>query len=312
MQNSKDAREFHKPVLVSEVLVGLKADDLAHSNKQVCFVDATVGLGGHASEFVKRGIFTIGIDADTDTLKLAEEVLSEACPIPHHKKGAGCFKLLHGNFSKVDALVREVYSGAVTGILFDLGISSMQLDATGRGFSFRDVNSPLDMRLDKETQEVKASDLLLLLDKRKLTELFSQVIPRGRAARIASRVVEERSKKAISTVSDFLEIVKPIVYRRGKINEATLPFLALRMAVNSEVTNLGQALPRAYELLSEGGRLAVISFHSGEDRIVKHFFQETEARGRGEIITRKPVIPSGEEISENPRARSAKMRVIKK
>ena len=298
--------------MVSEVLGGLKADDLAHFKKQICFVDATVGLGGHASEFVKRGIFTIGVDADLDALKLAEEVLSEACPIPHNKKGPGCFKLLHGNFSRVDKLVREVYSGPVTGILFDLGISSMQLDAPLRGFSFNDVDSPLDMRLDKKTQEVKASDLLLLLDKTQLTELFSKVIPRGRAARIASRVVEERSKKVISTVSDFLEIVKPIVYRRRKINEATLPFLALRMAVNSEAENLNEALQKAYELLGEGGRLAVISFHSGEDRIVKYFFQETEVRGRGEIITRKPVIPSSYEISENPRARSAKMRVIEK
>jgi len=316
MKKSKRASAYHNPVLVSEVLKAFDLKSYAHLNKP-CFVDATVGLGGHAKEFVKRGIFVIGIDSDKNSLKIAEEVLSEACPTPLDRRdniavSRGCFKLLHGNYSEINNLVQNVDRESVFGVLFDLGISSYQLDDLERGFSFKGLDETLDMRLDVENQKVKASDLLALLDNRKLKELFCVVLPENLAARIAHKVVRRRSEEVIATVGDFLEVIKPLIRKKGKVDSATLPFLALRMAVNSEIENLEKGLEGAYEILSVKGRLAVISFHSGEDRVVKNFFKYQESQKKGRVITKKPIQPKDAEISNNPRARSAKLRIFEK
>lgn len=312
----KDLRKnlgFHEPVMVSEVVEAFETEKYAHLNNP-CFVDATVGLGGHAKEFIKRRVFVIGIDADKNSLKVAEEVLKKACPTPldENSISRGRFKLLHGNFSEIDKLVLGVSKDPVNGVLFDLGISSYQLDDSNRGFSFKDVNAPLDMRMDKEIQAVCARDLLAVLDKRKLTQVFSEVLANSLSFRLANRIVEKRKEHSIETVGDFLEIVKPLVRKKGKVDSATLPFLALRMAVNSEIENLVKGLAGAFEILASHGRLVVISFNSGEDRVVKNFFKSKEVLGKGISITKKPISPSVGEIESNPRARSAKMRVLEK
>ncbi len=311
MEKPEKVPGVHEPVMVSEVLEALKTEKYAHINNS-CFVDATVGLGGHSKEFIKRNINVIGIDADTGSLKIAEEVLKKACPIPHDISGAGCFKLLHGNFSEIDTLVNGVNSLPIVGILFDLGISSFQLDDTERGFSFRQPEYPLDMRLDKDNQNVTASDLLAVLDKRKLVELFAEIMPDNLAVRIANAVIKRRMQKQILTTGNFLEVIKPLIRKRRKIDNATLPFLALRMAVNSEKENLKNGLDRAFGILAPGGRIVVISFHSGEDKIVKDFFRQKSIHRKGFLVTKKPVFPGKDEIMKNPRARSARMRIIEK
>ncbi len=312
MKNFRENQKLHKSVLANEVLDALNTQDYALLNKKACFVDATVGLGGHSESFVRKGIFVVGIDADRQTLEIAEEVLSEACPTTFNSREGGCFKLLHGNFSEVDTLVSRVYPENVDGVLFDLGISSLQLDRTERGFSFKDGSSPLDMRLDQKNQSVKASDLLAVLDKRKLTDLFAEVMPTGLSSFIAKAIVKKRNDKPYLTVGDFLETIRPLVRRKGKVDSATLPFLALRIAVNSELENLRKGLEGAFSILSPKGRLAVISFHSGEDRIVKNYFREMSEKEEAFLITKKPVVPGREELADNPRSRSAKMRVLEK
>lgn len=311
MKNLRKNHDFHKPVMVSEVIDFFETEKYARLNNP-CLVDATVGLAGHAKEFVKRGFFVIGIDADNSSLKIAEEVLFEACPIPHRSDGGGSFRLLHGNFSKIDELIRSVYSGPVWGVIFDLGVSSFQLDNPDRGFSFSESESLLDMRFDRDKQVVKASDLLALLDKKKLKELFEFVLPANLSIKIADVVIKKRLEKPISTTEDFLQTIKPLVRRKGKINSATLPFLALRMAVNSEHESLSLGLNRAFKILEPEGRMAVISFHSGEDRIVKRYFKKLERLSLARSLTKKPFYPKDSEILKNHRARSAKMRVIEK
>jgi 16S rRNA (cytosine1402-N4)-methyltransferase len=311
MRKLKSERKLHEPVMVLEVVKALDTGKYAHLNNS-CFVDATVGLGGHAREFVSNGIFVIGIDADASSLKITEEVLRKACPTTLGLQERGCFELLHGNFFEIDKLVLSVCKAPVQGILFDLGISSFQLDDFGRGFSFREPEQLLDMRLDKERQGVNASDILAVLDKKKLREVFAQVLPNNLALRVANVVINKREQEPIETVGDFLRLVKPLIRKKGKVDSATLPFLALRIAVNSEIENLERGLRGAINILALKGRVVVISFHSGEDRIVKTFFKNMENQKKGVLITKKPILPGGNEIAKNPRARSAKMRIFEK
>jgi 16S rRNA (cytosine1402-N4)-methyltransferase len=153
---------------------------------------------------------------------------------------------------------------------------------------------------------------LAILDKRKLTFVFSEVLPEYISNVLADSIIKKRSQKQILTTGDFLEVIKPLMRKKGKIDSATLPFLALRIAVNSELENLKIGLEKAYQILLPGGRIAVISFHSGEDRIVKNFFRRMETENKGLSLSKKPTVPDKEEIAENPRSRSAKLRVFEK
>ncbi len=296
--------------MVKEVLEAFEIGKGAHL-KNLCIVDATVGLGGHAKEFVKRGVFVIGIDADRESLKIAEEVLKKACPT-FHISGGRCYKLLHGNFSQIKSLIQEFEGKNIKGFLFDLGISSFQLDHLKRGFSYKNEDQDLDMRIDPESQKVLAKDLIALLDKKKLTEVFSQVMPFGASLKLANEIVRVRKIKPIETVGDFLQILKRLEKSKRSINTAALALLALRMAVNNERENLLSGLSLAFEVLERGGRIVVISFHSGEDRIVKQFFRQQEVLGKAKNLSKKPILPSYREISENPRSKSARMRIIEK
>jgi len=220
-------------------------------------------------------------------------------------------KLVNSNFTQIDKIAEENGWMPVSGILFDLGVTNIHLKDLERGFSFENPEALLDMRISPKTQGVKASDLLNVLREDQLRSLFEVTLDPGAAKWISGRVVHSRAIKSISTVSDMLEISEGLRAGRNGLREATLPFLALRIAVNSELTNLAEVLPKAFGLLEKGGRLVVISFHSKEDVIVKDFFKEKTKEG-SKLITFKPILAGEAELIENRRARSAKMRILQK
>jgi len=273
---------YHEPVMVSQVL--------AHLNKKESAIDATLGTGGHYLKLLEAGIKVLGIESDPEILKIAKERLEKF----------DC-KLVQGNFKDIDKIAKGNGFNKVDGILFDLGVSNLQLMDEERGFSFSNPSASLDMRIDKDSQEVTGAILLNVLRKDQLENLFSRILDLSSARWIAKRVLEKRETKAISTVGDFLDICEGL---RGKarLNPATLPFLALRIAVNSELENLKEALPKAFDLLEVGGKLLIITFHSKEEEIVKSFSNEYLG----------PIRPTLEEININPKARSAELFVFTK
>lgn len=290
---------YHEPVLLSEVVSTLHIKSPL-GGKKARYIDATVGAGGHSFELIKLGGEVLGIDSDREMLKLAEERLS-----------GGSHKLVYGNFRDIDRIARDNGFEKVDGIILDLGISSYHLERQKRGFSFVYKEEPLDMRLDPETQNVDAAGLLNTLREDQLESLFRVTMDRKSSRILSRKVVERRKKKPFLKVGDFLEVTGGLRTKKG-LNPATLPFLALRIAVNSELENLQEALPKALSLLEPAGRLVIISFHSGEDRIVKNFFREKETQGVGTAINKKPLVSTKEEIFKNPRSRSAKMRIFEK
>ncbi len=323
MEYLRKGQGIHRPVLVDEVLEALKLNELAHLKPRAKFIDATLGLGGHTIKIWERGGHVLGIEADRKSLGIArkeiKKILSDqtlkrkACPVPNQTSLVwGDIKLVKGNFLSLDRIAKRFGFEKVNGVLFDLGISSYQLEKENRGFSFNRPSDPLDMRFDPEGQGVKASDLLRLLDRRNLLKLFGEVMDLKSARKLVRKIIETRKLKSIEKVGDFLQIIKESTIKHRNLNPATLPFLALRIAVNSELENLKKTLPKAFNLLDRGGRLVVISYHSGEDRIVKHFFKTLEEKKEGKVITKKPILPKEEEIKENPRARSARLRVLEK
>jgi len=304
--------KLHEPVLLQEVLEALRVTDSARL-KKVKFIDATIGLGGHTIEIVKLGGTVLGIEADNETLKLADKRIKEACPIlesEYHFQGS--FILVHGNFKDLTQIALTAGFATVDGILFDLGVSNLQLTDSGRGFSFQNPDAELDMRIDVEMQGVSAADILQILSKVQLRQLFSKVLTFNETNKLTDLILSERRLKPIRSVGDFLGIINKSILGKKGLNRATLPFLALRIAVNSELENLSQALPQAFDLLGERGRLVVISFHSGEDAIVKDFFRLKQKEGDAKLITVKPIVPGEKEVLANPRARSAKMRVLER
>jgi 16S rRNA (cytosine1402-N4)-methyltransferase len=288
---------LHESVLTKEVIEAL------HIEKAHKYIDATVGNGGHTLQILKEGGQVLGIDLDPKMLEIAERRLSQA--------GETNYKLVNGNFTGIDKIAEVNNFKPVAGILLDLGVTNLHLKDLERGFSFENPEAPLDMRIDPETLGVKAADLLNVLREDQLEDLFGITLEPGAAKWITGRVLHSRQAKPIATVGDLLEISEGLKIGKPGLNEATLPFLALRIAVNSELSNLEEVLPKAFDLLAKEGRLVVISFHSGEDAIVKNFFKEKSV-GEAKIITFKPVTASQEEMSVNRRSRSAKMRILQK
>ncbi|WP_298402798.1 16S rRNA (cytosine(1402)-N(4))-methyltransferase RsmH [uncultured Chloroflexus sp.] len=290
----------HTPVLLAEVIAALAP------RPGGCYLDATVGGGGHALAVLQAaqpGGVLLGIDADPAALAATAERLAEA--------GLSQQAVLrHGSFADLAALATEAGFAAVDGILFDLGVSSYQLDTPERGFSFA-ADGPLDMRLDP-TQGPTAADLVNRLSERELADIIFQYGEEHAARRVARAIVERRRSQPFRSTADLAAVVaRAVGGRHGRIHPATRTFQALRIAVNHELDQLAAALPQAVALLTLGGKLAVISFHSLEDRIVKQFLR-AEAAGeapRLAIITKKPVVASDAEVAANPRARSAKLRV---
>lgn len=286
------------------------------------FVDATVGLGGHAESILEKSqkAQVIGIDQDREAIAHAVKRLA---------KFGSRFQVFHANFSELEAVLEKAEAEKVDGILADLGVSSLQFDSETRGFSFR-FDAPLDMRMNAESGAETAAELLETLSEFEIARIIYEYGEERFSRRIARRIVERRENgKSPQTTGELADLVAGVVRtgKREKIHPATKTFQALRIAVNSELDVLEEFLRAAIENLNADGRLAIISFHSLEDRIVKRVFQKFSgkcecpprfpqcicgAERKIEILMRKPVAPTIAEIEENPRARSAKLRACRK
>lgn len=266
-------------------------------------IDATLGFGGHTQALLAAGCEVLGVDMDEETLNLAKKEIALS---KLDKK----FKAVNGNFSNLTEIAKTAGFDEVDGVLFDLGINSYQLDQSSRGISFKAGREDLDMRLDKNVS-VKASDLLAALDKHNLSRLFGEVITKGLANQLAIAIEEQKIQKPIIKVADLVDICER-TFRAWSPKLLPKVFLALRMAVNSEMENLKEALPKSFELLKQGGRLVVITFHSTEDRVVKNIFNDLVKNQKALNLTGVGIKPTKSEIEGNPRSRSARMRVIEK
>lgn len=291
---------MHTPVLLQEVI------ELLSLSPGKVFLDGTLGSGGHSTEVFKRfkdSVTLLGIDQDPDAVERSTENLRSLGADPQTKVE---------NFRNIPSALKELGHDKVDAILLDLGYSSDQMDLSGRGFSFQ-REEPLDMRMGKSG--LTAKDILNTWEEDTLELIIRGFGEESFSKRIAREIVLRRENHPFATTTDLLEAVRaaiPASKQSRRINPATKTFQALRIAVNEELTALEEGLEKGFESLNEGGRLAVISFHSLEDRIVKNFFKDLAKEGKGILINKKPITASGEEIMENPRSRSAKLRVIKK
>lgn len=318
----EEKKEFrHIPVLLAECLEQSKL------STQHTFADCTLGGAGHSIEVAYRlgpdGIL-LGIDQDEMALTAAGARLGT---IPSNE--APRIELLRGNFGNLDELLMKAQVPGVDTFLFDLGVSSPQLDFPSRGFSFKE-DSPLDMRMDPGRQTITAAELVNTLDASELTRIIRDYSDEKWASRIAQFIVAERERGPIETSGQLVEIIKaaiPASARRAGGHPAKRTFQALRIEVNSELAVLRKGLEAAIRWLNPKGRLVVISYHSLEDRVVKEVFAKhaqtctcppglpvcaCNANPSLKVITRKPILPTAEEIERNPRARSAKLRVAEK
>lgn len=297
--------EFHQPVLLNEAIEYLAI------KKGSKYIDATVGGGGHAQAILKLEGKILGLDCDPEAIARAREYLSTACPVPTIcRNDNASWRLARGNFKDLSKIAKRAGFTQVDGVLFDLGVSSYQLETPQRGFSFSS-GVALDMRMDPDL-EVTAADLINGLTKNELEKLFSKISQEHYSRRIAEAICRARRIKPIETCNELAEIIvkaRPKRERFDRTHPATRCFQALRIAVNDELNNLKKALPQAVNLLKPKGRLVLISFHSGEDRIVKQFLRESEKKGKIRIITKKPIRPTQREVKRNPQSRSAKLRV---
>ena len=291
---------MHLPVLADEVTFLLRP---RHGG---WVVDGTIGMGGHAERLLDAGgadTRLLGIDHDPEALARARERLG---------RFGDRVTLRHGSFRDLGSHAREAGVERAAAIVLDLGLSSYQLEGSGRGFSFQ-KDEPLDMRFDP-TRGDTAADLLAYATEAELARILFEYGDERHARRIARRIAEQRQRSPLSTTAELVDAVKAGVPRAAwsyRTHVATRTFQALRMAVNHEPESLRLALEAAPELLEGGGRLGVISFHSGEDRAVKHTFRALRSRGFVPLDP-SPVTPSDDETRDNPRARSAKLRVLER
>ncbi len=284
---------MHTPVLLEE------STEILLGNGGKLYLDCTLGLGGHARRILERNpeAFLIGIDRDEEAIELAKENLKEF---------EGRFSIYKADFAYLDEVLRAEGVDRVDGLLFDLGVSMLQLKSE-RGFSFQ-VEAPLDMRMDRE-QRLTAYKVVNEYPERELERILREYGEERFSRKIARAIVRRRKKKPIETTKELAQIVLsvyPPPLRHGRIHPATRTFQAIRIEVNRELESLRTALEKIPDLLNPGGRLVVISFHSLEDRIVKRFFKEHSDTFK--VLTKKPLTPSEEEIEMNPASRSAKLR----
>lgn len=309
-------KTLHQPVLLRETLKWL--DPQANE----VYVDATLGLGGHTEAILQaaENVQVIALDQDAEAVVLAQKRLASF----EHR-----VRIYHANFTLLKEILASAEIEKVDGILADLGVSSWQFDNAGRGFSFR-FDAPLDMRMDKDSATETAAGLLERLSEKEIAELLYKYGEEKLSRRIARRIVWKREiGEPIKTTGELAETVEKAVGRKskGKTHPATRTFQALRIAVNRELEVLEKFLPDSIDVLKPKGKLAVITFHSLEDRIVKQIFRkftgqcscptplpkcQCGAEKKIEILTHKPVVPDKTEIAANPRARSAKLRVCQK
>lgn len=306
--------EFHHiPVMLDEVLEALQPEE------GKVFIDGTLGGGGHTGELLKRGATVYGIDRDADALAAATARLS----------GFAAFHAVRGNFHDMKALAAENEIPLLDGVLLDLGVSSFQLDTAERGFSYH-ADAPLDMRMD-QSQPFTAETLVNTWPKEEIARILREYGEESWADRIAAIILEHRQQAPLRTTGDLVRAVDAAIPRkvrdRDKGHSAQKTFQAIRIAVNDELAPLTKALEDAVDLLAPGGRLAVITFHSLEDRLVKQTFRRLEnpctcppglpvcicgKKPTVRLPSRGAIKPSKEETEQNPRARSAKLRVAEK
>jgi 16S rRNA (cytosine1402-N4)-methyltransferase len=311
-----EAENLHKSVLLNETV-----EMLAPRANEI-FVDCTLGLGGHTEAILQasENAQVIGIDQDAEAIELAKRRLG---------RFGERIKIFHANFAEIKDVLRKAGVQKVNGVLADLGVSSLQFDNAERGFSFR-FDAPLDMRMNADSDDETAAELLERLSEEEIADLIYRYGEERMSRRIARRIVWKREiGEPVRTTKELAETVEKAIGRKpkDKIHPATRTFQALRIAVNHEIEILEEFIRDAVDVLKREGRLAVITFHSLEDRIVKQTFQSLAgkctcpprlpqcvcgATKEIEILTRKPVVPGEIEIAENPRARSAKLRVCQK
>lgn len=278
----------HQPVLLTESIEYLQV------KRGEWYVDATLGAGGHSRAILAAGGRVIGIDQDRTALDL----------VANETNNPG-LHLIQGNFKNLGALVASVTKDPVAGILFDLGVSSMQFDTPSRGFSFR-ADAPLDMRMD-QTQKLTAADIVNSMSFKDLFALFVNLAQEKNARALAQAIIRSRQIKPIETTGELTQIVLGLTGNPiGHLHPATKVFQALRMAVNGEVDALKAALTQTPSLLIQGGRLVIISFHEGEDRLVKQYIALHSSEFKN--LLKHPLSPRAEEIKVNPRCRSARLR----
>lgn len=294
---------MHIPVLLEEVIEYLNPQPNEN------FIDCTFGNGGHSQEIFKRikpGGKILGIEWD---IKTVERIEADNKKLEFGEN----LLLVNDTYSNLKNIVEKNNFHPVNGILFDLGMSSWDIEGSGRGFSFL-KNEPLDMRFN-ENNPLTAFEIINKWPEEKLADVFYQYGEERRARAVARHIVSARKEKPIETTMDLAAIVKkamPVRQKFSRIHPATRVFQALRIAVNDELNNLEIGLKAGLEILAPGGRITVISFHSLEDRIVKNFFRDKFKEGKLKILTKKPVIAGEDEVARNPRSRSAKLRVAAK
>ena len=305
---------MHYSVMLSEAVEGLNIKD------DGTYVDATLGYAGHSSEVLKRlkRGFLFAFDQDMEAIKYSEKKLSEI---------SLNFKIIHSNFEKLKSKLEEENVTEVDGILFDLGLSSPQIDDASRGFSFMN-DAKLDMRMNKDSKK-SAYNVVNEYDKDSLTKIFYEYGEEKLSGVIARKIVDYRKNKPIETTSELVEIIKSSVGANYffKNHPEREIFQAIRIEVNDELKVLEKVLPDAIDLLKKGGRISVITFHSLEDRIVKKIFKKysevdqifkgmpdipEEYKPKIKLINKKPILPSEKELNENSRSRSAKLRIIER
>ena len=292
--------KYHQSVLLQEVVEAL---NVRSGGK---YIDATLGGGGHAKAIIEKGGLVLGIDADAEAIEFVSE--NQKSKIKNQK-----LRLARANFRDIDKIAKDRGFEKVRGIIFDLGLSSHQIEDEKRGFSYL-LSGPLDMRMDQRLG-VLAKDLLNVLGKDELYELFKKFGEEYHARTISSAIVSARRVAPIETSGDLVEILtKSYGFKNitdfAKSKSSKRVFQALRIAVNDELGNLMEALPIALTLLEPQGRLVVITFHSLEDRVVKKSFIKFEKGKKGQIITKKPILPGISEILQNSRSKGAKLRIF--
>ena len=299
---------MHVPVLTKEVL------EYLNPKQNEIFIDGTVGQAGHTLLLLEKNGpngKVLGIDLDQKQIENARL---------QTKSFGGRVILVHDSYANIKEIAGENNFKPIDGILLDLGYSSWQLEDSAKGFSFQ-KDEVLDMRYQSEitnnksqiTNNLTASEIINTYPEESIKKILEEYGEEKFAKQIAKKIIEERRKKRIQSTYQLKEIIEkavPARFRFGRIHCATKSFQALRIAVNDELGNLERALPDAFSILSSGGRLAVISFHSLEDRIIKNFFKNTAKEGIAKELTKKPIMAADEEIRLNPRARSAKLRAI--
>jgi len=291
---------MHLPVLLKETI------EILNPQPNENFIDATFGEGGHSLQILERNKpqgKVLGIEIDKEIYERNKERFKEVKRLI----------LVNDSYIRLKEIIKENQFFEIKGILFDLGMCTFHLEESGRGFTYK-KNEPLDMRFDLN-QDLKAADILNYYSYNDLEKILREYGEERYASRVARAIIEKRKEKKFETTFDLIDLLKKVLpknYDNHRLPFPTRTFQALRIAVNNELDNLKKGISEALEVLKEGGVIVVISFHSLEDRIIKNFFKESQKQNKGEILTKKPLTPSKEEVINNPKASSAKLRAFKK